>query len=103
MFVADGGHRADFSHATERMGSNVGAAWLVAEVFGEKFFAPVRRREARLDCYLRNWRVPSVILLAIGGIWHKVISYILTKVMSFWWRRKEGLFFTRREPFLNGG
>jgi hypothetical protein len=61
VFVADSGGGTDFHRAPQHMGSNIGAVGLVAQILGEKFVAPVRRSEARLDCYLRNWRVPSLI------------------------------------------
>ena len=54
MLVAHGGHRADFSHEPERVGRYIGAARVVAHIFRELLFTPVRRRKARLDRYLRN-------------------------------------------------
>jgi len=48
-------YSAEFSHAPEDVGSNIGTSRLVAQIFSEQFFAPIRRREARLDRYLRNW------------------------------------------------
>jgi len=54
VLVAYGSYSADFSHAPEGVGSNVGTTWLVAEIFSEQLFAPVRSREACLDRYLRN-------------------------------------------------
>jgi hypothetical protein len=67
VLVADGRHRANLSHEPERMGGNVGTARLVAEILGEQFFAPVRRREARLDRYLRNGESPNRIFDAKTG------------------------------------
>jgi len=49
VFVADSGGGADFHRAPEHVSSNVGTAVVVAEIFREHFFAPVRRCEARLD------------------------------------------------------
>ena len=54
VLVADGGDDADFPHAAENVCSNVGTPRVVTEVFCQKFFAPVRRCQARLDRYLRN-------------------------------------------------
>ena len=54
MLVANGGDGADFSHAAEHVCSNVGTPRVVTEIFCQKFFAPVRRCQARLDRYLRN-------------------------------------------------
>jgi len=58
VLVASGGHSADLSHATESLGSNIGAVRVIAEIFSEQFFASVRRHEARFDRYLRNRRIP---------------------------------------------
>ena len=58
MSVANGRHNADFSHASERVGGNVGTVWLVTQVFGEQLFATIRSRKARLDRYLRNGESP---------------------------------------------
>jgi hypothetical protein len=54
VLVAGGRHDADLSDATECVGSNIGTARMVAEIFSEQFFDPVRSREARFDRYLRN-------------------------------------------------
>lgn len=54
MVVADGSGGTDFHCAPEQMGGNVGTVRLVAQIFGKKLFAPVRRFEARLDGYVRN-------------------------------------------------
>ena len=54
MLVANGSDKAEFRHASEHLGRNIRTAWVVAEIFGEQFFAPVWSREARLDRYLRN-------------------------------------------------
>lgn len=58
VLVADGCDNANFPHAPKHMGSNIGTAGLVTEIFGKQFFTAVRSREARLDRYLRNWRIP---------------------------------------------
>lgn len=54
MFVADSCDGTDFHRTPKQMSGNVGTARLVAQIFGEEFFAPVRRLEARLDGYVRN-------------------------------------------------
>jgi hypothetical protein len=79
VFVADGCHGANLPHAPEHMGSNIGTLRLVAEIFGEKFFAPVRRREARLDRYLRNGEIPLTVYLRRRWSLAQVISCIPKK------------------------
>ena len=54
MLVANDNDMAQFHHASKHVGSNIGTTGVIAEVFSEEFFAPVRRCEARLDRYLRN-------------------------------------------------
>lgn len=54
MLFASCSAKADVLHTSEHMGSNIGTARVVAEVFRELFFAAVRSRDARLDRYLRN-------------------------------------------------
>jgi hypothetical protein len=63
VLVANRSHDADVPNASEHLGSNVGAAWVIAEVFGEQLFAPVRRGEACLNRYLRNGVSPDQIPL----------------------------------------
>ena len=58
MLVASDSDKAEFRHASEHLGSNIGTAWMVTEILSEQFFAPVRNREARLDRYLRNGESP---------------------------------------------
>ena len=58
VFVADSGGGTDFHRAPEHMGSNIGTVGLVAQIFCEKFFAPVRSSEARFNRYLRNGEFP---------------------------------------------
>ena len=53
------GAKADILRAPEHMGSNIGTALFVAEVFRKLFFAAVRRRETRLDRYLRHRDPPK--------------------------------------------
>jgi hypothetical protein len=62
MLVAYGCYSADLSHTPEHVGSNVGTTCLIAQIFCEQLFAPVRSREARLDRYLRNGKPPLRIL-----------------------------------------
>jgi hypothetical protein len=54
VLAANDSDKAELRHASQHLGCNIRTAWVVAEVFGEQFFAPVRSREARLDRYLRN-------------------------------------------------
>ena len=54
MLFANCSPKADFLYASEHMGSNIGTARVVAEVFRQLFFAAVRSRDAHLDRYLRN-------------------------------------------------
>jgi hypothetical protein len=54
VLYANGSDKVEFSHASQHLGCNIRTARVVAEVFGEQFFVPVRSREARLDRYLRN-------------------------------------------------
>jgi hypothetical protein len=63
VLVANCSHDANFPDASEHMGCNIGAARVVAEVFGEQLFAPIWRGKARLDRYLRNGVSPNRILL----------------------------------------
>ena len=79
VFLADGCHNADFPYAPEHMGSNVGTVRLVAQIFGEKFFAPVRSREARLDRHLRNGEIPLTVYLRRRWFLAQVVSYIPKK------------------------
>jgi hypothetical protein len=54
VLAANGSDKVYFHHASEHLCCNIRTAWVIAEVFGEQLFAPVRSREARLDRYLRN-------------------------------------------------
>ena len=59
MLVAYGCNSADLFHAPEHLSSNVGTVRVIAEIFSEQFFAPVRSREARPNRYLRNGGTPN--------------------------------------------
>jgi hypothetical protein len=67
VLVADSRHNADLSDASERVGSNVGTARLVAQIFSKQFFVSVRSRQARLNRYLRNGESPNRILVLSDG------------------------------------
>jgi hypothetical protein len=54
VLAANNNRKVEFRHASEHLGCNIRTVWVVAEIFGEQFFAPVERRQARLDRYLRN-------------------------------------------------
>jgi hypothetical protein len=64
VFVADGGLGPDLSHEAKGMGSDIRTARVVAQIFREQFFAPVRRLKARLDGYLRNGSALTIITRA---------------------------------------
>ncbi len=51
VLVANGRHRADFFQTSQHLGSNVGTARVVADIFRKQLFAPIRSGEARLDSY----------------------------------------------------
>lgn len=59
MLIANHSDKVEFCHASEHLACNIRTAWVVAEIFGEQFFAPIRRREARLDRYLRYGEIPD--------------------------------------------
>ena len=63
MLVANDSDKAEFRHASEHLGCNIRTARVVADVFGEQFFAPVWSLEARLDRYLRNGESPNRVSL----------------------------------------
>ena len=71
MLVTNDSDSSELHHASEHLGSNIGTAGVVTEIFGEQFFAPVRSRDACLDRYLRNWESPiriiRIILCAEGS------------------------------------
>ena len=54
MLVANNSDQAEFRDVSERLCSNIGTARMVAEIFRQQFFVPVRSREARLYGYQRN-------------------------------------------------
>jgi hypothetical protein len=59
VLLANNRGHAKVGEASQHLGSNIGAVFVVAEVFGEQFFAPVRSREARLNSYPRNRESPN--------------------------------------------
>jgi len=58
VLVARSDGKADLHRSSEHLGSNIGTAQVVAEIFSELFFAPVRSREACLNRHLRNGESP---------------------------------------------
>jgi SAM-dependent methyltransferase len=54
VLAANDSDKADFRNASKHLGCSIRTARMIAEVFGEQFFVPVRSLEARLDRYLRN-------------------------------------------------
>ena len=59
VLAANNSDKAEFRHASEHLGCNIRTARVVAEIFGEQFFAPVWSLEARLDRCLRNGEIPQ--------------------------------------------
>ena len=66
MLVANGSDKTYLRHASEHLGSNIGAIRMVAEIFREYFFVSVRSREARLYRYWRNGKYLTKILMGSG-------------------------------------
>lgn len=54
VLVANDNGVAQFHHASKHVGSNIGTAGVIAEVFGEQFLVPVWSREARFDRHVWN-------------------------------------------------
>jgi len=59
VLVANGSDKTYLRHASEHLGSNIGAIRMVAEIFREYFFVSVRSREARLLSLLEEWEIPD--------------------------------------------
>ena len=59
VFLANNRGQAKVCEASEHLGSNIGTILVVAEVFGEQFFASVRSREARVNGHSRNGESPN--------------------------------------------
>ena len=47
VLITNYGHSAEFHHDSEHMGSNIGTAGVIAEVFRKPFLVAVRTRESR--------------------------------------------------------
>jgi hypothetical protein len=54
VLITNDRDQAELRHTSEHPGRDIGATWVVADIFSEQFFAPVRRCEARFNRYLRN-------------------------------------------------
>ena len=54
MLVADRRHRPNLNHAAQYVSRTIGTSRLVAQIFHENLFPPVRCLEARVDRYPRN-------------------------------------------------
>jgi hypothetical protein len=65
VLIADGCHSADLPHAPKCLSSDIGTVRVVAQIFGERLFAPIRSREARLYGYCRNGKSPDRIIIII--------------------------------------
>jgi hypothetical protein len=74
VLVTNGRDNADFSNASEHMGSNIGTARVVAQILREELFVPVWHCDARLDRHLRNRSSPY---LMPRGPLAQLISYFL--------------------------
>jgi hypothetical protein len=70
VLFADSSDKAYVPHATEHLSCNIRTAGVVAEVFRQQFFTPIRSREARFDRYLRNGDSPpsTCILGCVEGL-----------------------------------
>jgi hypothetical protein len=58
MLLADEGGNAEFHDVAEHLSSNIGTAWVVAEVFLKRFFMAVGSCQACLDGYPRHGERP---------------------------------------------
>ena len=67
MLVANDRDQTELRCVSKDVGSNVGTAQMVAEIFSEHFFASARSREARLDRYLRNGQSPYPNISRLTG------------------------------------
>ena len=52
--VTNYSHSPEFHHHSEHMGSNIGTAGVIAEIFGKPFFVAVRTCDSRPDRHLRH-------------------------------------------------
>lgn len=59
MLVANDNGVAQFHYASQHVSSNIGTAWVIAEVFGEQLVVPVCSGEARFDRHVRNGESPQ--------------------------------------------
>jgi hypothetical protein len=73
VFLANNRGHAKVREASQRLGSNIRTILVVAEVFGEQFFASVWSREARFNDYPRNGDPPIECFNypMVGGLWRK--------------------------------
>jgi hypothetical protein len=67
VLAANGGDGAHLSHAPKRMRGDIWTTWLVAQVFRQQLFAPVRSHESGFDRYLRNGSPPIEYLMRRGA------------------------------------
>lgn len=68
VLVANDRDVAQLHHASKHMGSNIGTAGVIAEVFGEQFVAAVRSLEARLDYHVRNGECPPTESIRLSNV-----------------------------------
>lgn len=60
MLVANSSDRVELRHASQHLGSNIRTARVITEKFCKQFFVSVGSREARLDRYLWNGKLPEL-------------------------------------------
>ena len=86
MLVADDRGKFEFRHTPEHMSSDIRATGVVAYVFSERLFAPIRSREARLYGYRRNRKSSEhatiIIIRRVGRLCRKLVLYRQTKYFS---------------------
>lgn len=58
MLLANGGTETDLFDVTQKAGSDIGAAGMVAEILSKLLFVAVLSPNASVDGYLRNTETP---------------------------------------------
>lgn len=87
MVVTHHAGKTDLGDAPEHMCSYVGAAGVVAQIFGERLFTPVGSCEARLYGYRRNEKSPDRVIIIIvnyltsRGLLQQISSVAPTEVI----------------------
>jgi hypothetical protein len=65
MLVANHSGRVEFHHASEYLGSNIGAARMITEIFSEKFFPPVWSCKTRVNRHVWNREPLNKVVLSL--------------------------------------